>query len=91
MGKQSILDRISELEYQGDGSCSDSGQVSWKKKGRPRVWPFYDMKVGERTTVSSQLDHQKARVSACQASRRTGAKFKSRTRDDGVLVFERVE
>ena len=64
---------------------------SWRKKGRPRVWPFYDMKVGDRTTVSSPLDHQKARVSACQASRRTGAKFKSRTRDDGVLVFERIE
>lgn len=46
------------------------------KQGRPRVYPIFEMEVGESFTIEKEADVQKVRASISQMKRRHEARDK---------------
>ena len=58
--------------------------------GRPRIFPFFDMEVGESVIIVDPESKGSARSSANNAARVNGWKFKTRTLPDGSLIVKRI-
>lgn len=57
--------------------------------GRPRIFPFYEMEIGQAVIVDG-ASRGSARSSVQNAQRLQGWKFRTKTLDDGSLLVKRV-
>lgn len=67
-------------------SVDDSLPVS----GRPRIFPFFDMALGDAVVIDED-SKSSARSSAQNVQRQNGWKFKTKTLVDGSLLVKRVQ
>lgn len=62
----------------------------FKGVGRPRIYPFFDMEVGQVVVIKDPMLRQSARNSAQHVSRMNGWKFKTVVSSDGRLFVKRT-
>lgn len=58
-----------------------------ESRGRPPIYPFRDMDVGDSVLVSGQTVGGSAYLSAMQHGRLNGKKFSGRTEEGGVRIW----
>lgn len=63
------------------------------KKGRPRIYPIFDMQVGDSFIIQQESDVQKVRASISQMKRKhevRDKKFKISPSENGSFICLRV-
>lgn len=69
----------------------DLSGALFRGAGRPRIYPFYEMEVGQIVVIDNPALRASARYSAIRAAKINGWKFKTKVRDDGSLLVKRVQ
>ena len=73
---------VIDKQYPVPEACRRTG-----KKGRPNIYPFHDMEIGDSIFLEGQGHNSGARGSVKSFSARYGKKFSSRIVDGGIRIW----